>query len=221
MYADRYTRHHRLNPVGMGLAIAINAAVMGALVFSAPVIETITGTGPIDIYNIKVPPPPPPEPIPTPERRASADPMPEHITVPQHIEVAVTRPDPGPLVIAIGPTTGTTTGTGADPVAVDLPPPPLPALIPAQTDPRYAAALQPAYPSAERRANREGQVVVKVLIGTDGRVKRVERVSATSDAFFEATQRQALGHWRFKPATRGGMAQESWVTRTVRFVLSD
>src|SRR3546814_1786436 len=126
----------------------------------------------------------------------------------RHVEVEVTRPDPGPLVIDIGPSTGTLTGTGIDSVALDPPPPPLPPLIAAQADPRYAAALQPAYPSAERRANREGNVVIKVLIGTDGRVKRVERVSATSDAFFEATRRQALGHWRFKPATRGGVPPE-------------
>src|SRR3546814_2471352 len=73
----------------------------------------------------------------------------------RHVEVEVTRPDPGPLVIDIGPSTGTLTGTGIDSVALDPPPPPLPPLIAAQADPRYAAALQPAYPSAERRANRE------------------------------------------------------------------
>ncbi|RIA44451.1 outer membrane transport energization protein TonB [Hephaestia caeni] len=219
MYADRYASPHRLNPVSIALAIAINGAVMGALVFSAPIVEKIAAHGPFILYPVKEPPPP--EPIPTPEPRANADPIPERITVPRHVEVEVTRPDPGPLVIDIGPSTGTLTGTGTDPVTVDPPPPPLPPLIPAQTDPRYAAALQPPYPSAERRANREGNVVIKVLIGTDGRVKRVERVSATSDAFYEATRRQALGHWRFKPATRGGVPQESWITKSVRFVMSD
>src|SRR3546814_4418540 len=186
---------------------------MGALVFSAPIVEKIAANGPFILYPVKEPPPP--EPIPTPEPRANADPMPD-ITVPRHVEVEVTRPDPGPLVIDIGPSTGTLTGTGIDSVALAPPPPPLPPLTAAQAGPRYAAALQPAYPSAERRANREGNVVIKVLIGTDGRVKRVERVSATSDAFFEATRRQALGHWRVKPASRGGGPQESWITKTVR-----
>ncbi|RYE01614.1 MAG: TonB family protein, partial [Sphingomonadales bacterium] len=64
-------------------------------------------------------------------------------------------------------------------------------------------------------------VSVRVLIGTDGRVKAVEQVSATSTAFFEATKRQALGKWRFKPATRGGVPQESWKTMSVRFELKN
>src|SRR3546814_3017604 len=84
---------------------------MGALVFSAPIVEKIAANGPFILYPVKEPPPP--EPIPTPEPRANADPMPD-ITVPRHVEVEVTRPDPGPLVIDIGPSTGTLTGTGLD-----------------------------------------------------------------------------------------------------------
>jgi periplasmic protein TonB len=64
-------------------------------------------------------------------------------------------------------------------------------------------------------------VVVRVLIGVDGRVKQVERVSADSDGFFEATQRQALARWRFKPATRGGVPVESWKQMNVHFVMED
>src|SRR3546814_6646232 len=79
---------------------------MGALVFSAPIVEKIAANGPFILYPVKEPPPP--EPIPTPEPRANADPMPD-ITVPRHVEVEVTRPDPGPLVIDIGPSTGTLT----------------------------------------------------------------------------------------------------------------
>jgi len=52
-------------------------------------------------------------------------------------------------------------------------------------------------------------------------VKAVEQVSATSNAFFEATRRQALAKWRFKPATRGGIPQESWKTMSVRFELKN
>ncbi|WP_260581590.1 energy transducer TonB [Sphingopyxis sp. PET50] len=58
---------------------------------------------------------------------------------------------------------------------------------------------------------------VRVLIGTDGRVKQVELVSTDSPGFFEATKRRALAKWRFKPATRGGVPEESWKEMTVRF----
>jgi protein TonB len=45
---------------------------------------------------------------------------------------------------------------------------------------------------------------VRVTIAPDGRVTSVEQVSATSPAFFQATQRHALSRWRFKPATVDG-----------------
>lgn len=58
---------------------------------------------------------------------------------------------------------------------------------------------------------------MKVLVGIDGRVKAVELVSADDPGFAEATRRQALRHWRFRPATRDGVPVESWRTMTVRF----
>ena len=83
-----------------------------------------------------------------------------------------------------------------------------------------SSELQPPYPAAEERAEVEGSVVIRILIGTDGRVKAVEKVRATSDAFFRATERQALRHWRFKPATVDGRPVESRQTMTVRFQLN-
>lgn len=96
---------------------------------------------------------------------------------------------------------------------------PVAALVGATRDPRFVRDFQPDYPPSELREQRDGLVTVRVRIGADGRVKAVESLSATSPAFFEATRRQALGRWRFKPATRGGVAEESWQTLTVRFEL--
>jgi protein TonB len=108
------------------------------------------------------------------------------------------------------------TGGGEAVREVPAPPP----LIGASVDPRYARDFQPDYPAMNIRSGIEGTATVRVLIGADGRVKSVEQVSATHPAFFDATRRQALSRWRFKPATRGGVPQESWKTMTVRFVLS-
>jgi protein TonB len=60
---------------------------------------------------------------------------------------------------------------------------------------------------------------VRVLIGTDGRVKEVQQISAASTAFFEATRKQALTKWRFTPGTRDGAPVEAWRTMAVRFEL--
>lgn len=219
MYADRFAQPKRFNPGSMGLAIGINAVVLAGLVFSAPVVEEITKFKPITLYPVHEPPPPQPQPLPKSEPQPRADPVPEHIETVTEPIVDVAQPTQGPIVLDIGPTTGTLDGTGTDPVKVDPAPPPM--LIGATIDPRYADAFQPDYPPSERRAGNEGLVEVRVRIGTDGRVKEVQRVSAASDAFFEATRRQALRYWRFTPATRGGVRQESWKTMSVRFVLRD
>jgi protein TonB len=112
-----------------------------------------------------------------------------------------TAPDPGPVLTPV---------VVAKPVMVD-----------AFIDPRYQNLLQPPYPPEEQRAGNSGRVVLRVLVGTDGRVKQVEKVSAASDAFFAAAQRQALGKWRFKPATQDGVPIEQWKTMSLRFVLNE
>jgi protein TonB len=89
--------------------------------------------------------------------------------------------------------------------------------IDAEFDPRFADAMQPAYPTSEQRAQRDGSVRLRVTIGADGRVKAVERLSATSDAFWRATERHALSRWRFRPATVDGRPVESRKVLSVHF----
>ncbi len=91
----------------------------------------------------------------------------------------------------------------------------------AQINPRFIKALQPAYPPGMIREEREGVVTVRVLIGTDGRVRVVETIKADETVFLEATRKQALSKWRFLPATRDGTPVESWREMTVRFELPD
>jgi protein TonB len=63
--------------------------------------------------------------------------------------------------------------------------------------------------------------VVRITIGTDGRVKAADKVSATSEAFYSATERHALRSWRFRPATVDGKPIESATVLTVHFRLND
>ncbi|MEY2926650.1 MAG: hypothetical protein RL367_1127, partial [Pseudomonadota bacterium] len=98
-----------------------------------------------------------------------------------------------------------------------LPPAPSPILTSARVDARYASTLQPEYPAAMVRQEIEGVAKVKVLIGVDGRVKDIVNLGSDNQAFFDATSKQALSKWRFKPATRDGVAVESWSVQTVKF----
>lgn len=222
MYADRYPQHQRLNPAGLTAAIAVNAAVVAALVFAAPTVVRELPHGPLRIVDVFLDPPPPPEPQPKPpEQRAANRPM-ERIDTPRQLvdtdrSTDFTQPYYSPL-----PPTGDHVGTDPGPVVIADPPPPLlPALIEPAIDPRYAEAMQPVYPASERRASREGSVTIRVLVGVDGRVRQAERIDATSDAFWQATLARALSTWRFKPGTRGGIPVEAWRRLTLTFVLKD
>lgn len=173
--------------------------------------------------NVPLPEPPPPveekkpEPQPQPKAPELYQPSPK---------VPTTQPDPAPMTSTnvmpdtFKPLPDPGTGTAEGPASEPVKPPPLP-YVGAKVDPKFAGAFQPDYPSQEIRLGREGNVTVRVLVGTDGRVKAVEKVSATSDAFFEATKNRALAKWRFKPATRGGTPEESWKQYSVKFVLND
>lgn len=221
MYADRYAKPTRFNPGGLTAAIAINAALIAALMFAGP---KILPSGPVDVLtttNIPIDSPPPP-----PLEVKPAETAPHH---PTETILAPVPPIPVPtipteMVTTTIPTPPAPTGIiGTVPgpaVEAPTPPAPLPFVGPS-VDPRYADAFQPDYPAAERRANRDGRVTVRVLVGVDGRVKQIEQVSATSDAFWRTTQERALKAWRFKPATRGTVPVEAWRTMSLTFRMED
>ncbi|MDV3458539.1 TonB family protein [Sphingomonas sp. HF-S4] len=221
MYAEHRYAPQQSRAVSFGAAFAINGALIAGLIFAAPEIMPKDPPTILTTKNIPITPPPEPldEPKPRPldKRVTPTTPLP---TVPDPIiptrsdnVIATTNVEYPPLPPLPPAPTGET--------RIAEPPASLPPLIGAEQDGRYARDFQPGYPSIELRAQRDGVVKIRVLIGTDGRVKAAESVSATSDAFFDATRRQALSKWRFKPATRGGVPQESWKTLTVRFELEN
>ena len=222
MYADRYAGGHRFSPGGLAVAIGINAVVISALMFAAPHMGVRPPADePLETYRVPIDPPPPLEDVAKPQPRSAPSqprveaPLPP-VPIPPTSSWTV---DPGPPVFfdpfatEAGSGSGTGTAKTTEPAA--------PVIVAPSIDPRYAADFQPLYPASEQRAGASGRVTVRVLIGIDGRVKQVERVSATSDAFYRATEQQALRRWRFRPGTRDGVAQEVWRTMSVTFVLSD
>jgi len=220
MYANQRYQPPHSRGFSFGAALAINAAIIAGLIYSAPNIlpkippNVLTGTN----IPIEKPKPEPAKPLPRAENHTLA-------RTPQP-----TTPDP------VIPTKSENTTETTEIIYPPMPPQPpaptgdpiakvetvvLPPLTGALQDPRYLKDFQPEYPSSELRAQRDGQVRVRVLIGVDGRVKEVQQLDATSTAFFEVTKRQALGKWRFKPASRGGVPEESWKVMNVRFELEN
>jgi protein TonB len=216
MSQSGFFQQKRASPSSLAIVIALHVGVLGAVIMAkGPVFERQASR--TTIFNVPIPPepddipPPPPQPreqrtqIDRPEVLIPLPPVPEHVLIPR---------DPIPL------TDAGTTGTVA--IADPLPPPiPDPVRREASVDPRFAHLLQPPYPTSEQRAERTGSVRLRVTIGTDGRVKAVEMLSATNEAFWEVARQQALGRWRFRPATLDGRPVESTKVMTIQFRLAD
>ena len=212
-FLDQRTHRH---PVGMGVIVAAHAAAIGALMLAkAPIVERAREA--IELINITPdrPPPQPVEPPPAPRDTPKAR---DTLTNPtQIVRTDTSESDFIRVPINDSKPLGSI-GTG--PVIEITPPPiPMPVLTDAALDRRFADQFQPPYPPGKQRLGEEGKAVLRVLIGTDGRVKKVERVSG-DESFLEVSERQALRRWRFKPATRDGVPVETWKTMTVRFEMT-
>lgn len=204
------------SPIGLGGAIAVHGAVLAIFLLMPKemtdrfIPTTLTGT------NIPIAPPPP---------EIEKDPP-----RPDKIETQITRTDPQVKVprqpdIILPPTPSfgqdTLGGTGDKIVITPPPPPPSePVLKEAQIDKRALASFQPDYPAMMVRMGHEGSVTVRVSIDADGRVTNIERLSATDEAFWQATMRHALRKWRFVPATRDGTPVAGTKVMTVHFKLA-
>lgn len=213
-----FFEQRRASPGGFAIVVAMHAAAIGAVVLIKGPQFIREPFGITTTYN--VPPEVVPDEVPPPRTETKAatviETVPPVIRTTEQESATVIDTRPYPLPLPPGNGTGETITPRVDP-----PPVPDPVRREAQVDQRYVAAFQPPYPTSEQRAEREGSVRIRVTIGADGRVRAVERVSATSDAFWAVAERQALRHWRFRPATLDGRPVESTKVMTLYFRLAD
>ena len=216
------------SPLSLGVVIAMHVAAISALALAKMENPPIKIFNPLKIKDVKDPPPPEKPPESKDQKVEKAPTRPIELTYKEPLVKLPTKSDV--TAPELPPLTPPKFYELDGPVTPPQPPQPLPAPpkadAPAKPPVRLAAridsesALQPPYPAVEERNEVEGSVTVRVLIGTDGRVKGVEKVRAANDAFFRATERQALRHWRFKPATVDGKPVESSQVMTVHFQLN-
>jgi protein TonB len=206
------------SPTSFGLVVLIHGAAIAALLLARMEMPQKPGFTQTTVKLIPTKKPPPDVVPPKPEARV-LPPQPVYvdreilIPPPPHDDsVATARrepvySDPGPIASK----------------TIDLPPVtrevPKPVRRDARLDP--SSELKPPYPISEQRAGTEGTVTLRVLIGPDGKVRGAEKVSATNDAFFQATLRHALRHWRFRPATIDGRPIETSKVMTLHFTLEE
>ena len=216
----------RANPAGLAAAILINGGVVAAAFLTSMevvprVMEPRTTT-----FNVPIAKPPP---IPVEKIEPKVEmqkPSPLYIDRPI-ISIPAKPADQISTTDVIG-NIPLDTGFGGVDIAANigvkaaieriLPPP---VFKSAARDPKFARNFQPDYPVGLLQREIEGKVTIRVLIGTDGRVRQASVLNATHADFGKATERQALNAWRFKPATRDGKPVEDWQTLTVRFDINE
>lgn len=209
---------NRPSPISLGSAFIINGLMITGIIFAAPDIIGDPADVPTIVEFIT-----PPKPKPD-----------------QVVEKQKPKPDPGVIAKRLTqpptPPLGAKSENDAEAETGLFPMPPLPPLPPgggalieqppirvepvfkgAVIHPRYRDVLQPEYPPGLIRQEIEGSVTLRVLVGTDGRVKAIEPVRFDDADLLKTTQVHALRKWRFLPATRDGAPVESWREMTVRF----
>lgn len=77
--------------------------------------------------------------------------------------------------------------------------------------------VEPDYPSEAREQRIQGTVVMKVIVGKDGSVERVSRI--TGDTKLALTAATAIRQWRFKPLLKNGQPREFESHVTLSFEL--
>lgn len=83
------------------------------------------------------------------------------------------------------------------------------------------SAPAPSYPGVALRAGQQGTVMLRVLVGTDGRPAEVSvQTSSGHRALDLAARSQVLRSWRFQPAMQNGQAVQAYGLVPVSFSLN-
>lgn len=87
-------------------------------------------------------------------------------------------------------------------------------------NPRVLRKVDPEYPEAAKRANREAVVFVEFTVDVDGKATDIKVVDPKGFGFDEAAI-EAIKKWRFTPAKKDGVSVPKRVRQPIRFNLDD
>ena len=189
-------------------AIAVHVGVLMLLMVPAQIAPpAAVDDTPITVEFKKKPPPP--IVIPRPEDK------PRPVTkVPQVL------PKPEPVAVEVINDTPSPVDPWVEEVTLD---PPALEAVAEVADTGFAqiqalVAPAPAYPSDLLRRRIGGLVLLKVLVGADGRATQVGiETSSGHRQLDEAARKTVLKRWRFEPSTQGGRPVSAWALVPISF----
>lgn len=133
---------------------------------------------------------------------------------------AIATPEPAPVVATPATTAPTAPAIEANATAAAPAAPPAPARIELpSSDAAYLNNPKPSYPALSRRLGEQGKVVVRVLIGVDGRAQQAEIRTSSGYVRLDQAALATVRSWRYVPGTRNGIPEAMWFNVPVNFVL--
>jgi TonB family protein len=89
------------------------------------------------------------------------------------------------------------------------------------TAPRVIAKVDPVYSDRARLLHLEGDVILRVIVGIDGRVRNPQVISGYVGPDLDQSAIDAVQKWRFAPATKDGQPVEMPAEVEVNFRIPD
>lgn len=215
----------KLSPRTLALILAAHAGLIAVALTARAEMAQPEEDGVTVIRSIPLTPPPPPaDPVaPTAKPR---DMVVSHVTT---VQPVIDRPsdppvmDSGPAVPTNDLTIGHLVASDPVPAGPDIVVPPSPVEV-VRTAPRLATAeadLRPPYPDAKRRDGEEATLRLRLTIDARGRVIAVDPLATADPVFLKAARDHILRRWRYRPATRDGVAVGGTIDVSLSFKLAE
>ncbi|MET0376562.1 MAG: TonB family protein [Rhizorhabdus sp.] len=190
-----YGANRRPNWPSIIAILLVHVAAFYALV-KFDVIEIAAKKAPLVVDLIAEPPAPPAE-----------KPEPQPVVV-EKVQPTVIAPPPIVQTLVPPPPQISVTTTPPPPKPVAAPAPPAGPVMVGNLDERLLEGRPPRYPFESRRKHEEGTVVVRLLIGTDGRVAQISIAQSSGFERLDQAAVQAIRGWRWQPIIRDGQPVE-------------
>ncbi|WP_347248979.1 energy transducer TonB [Zoogloea sp.] len=213
---------------GVAFAALLHAGLLAIIVHgmsknSPPIIppQPLMSVSLVTPDAVKPAPAPHPEPVRTPEKKLRPDPKLKASPSPQ------TRPSTPAVVTSAASSSPAETTAPATPPTPNTSPSPVAErqAVVATTAPRFDAAYLsnpvPEYPRLSRRMGEEGRVMLRVLVGADGKPMEVSIAKSSGYTRLDDVARETvLRSWRFIPARQGDQAVAGTVRVPIDFSLN-
>jgi protein TonB len=191
--------------------LVLHAAALIALVKLDVIHVARAKPAPLVIDLISEPAPPPiverPKPEPVVEQKVEPQPV---VAPPQVVQTIA--PPPPPIMVTVEPAP-----PKPAPIAAAAPTGPV---IATDLDEKLIEAKPPRYPMESRRKREQGTVVLRLLIGIDGRVEQISIGQSSGFDRLDQAALQAVKNWRWQPELRNGVPVKVPGTLPIPFKLT-